>query len=138
MQIGHPLRCERPITTRALVSTILFVVILLNFVGAEAAVLKRKNIDDLTVPELEAYEHAIQILMDRSAKDPYDKTGYTWQAWVHNCPFIWRPRNPTSSRFNGQNCDRIWRRPGPGYDESHPGVCEHGKDLFLPWHRAQF
>jgi len=21
---------------------------------------------------------------------------------------------------------------------AHPGMCEHGKDLFLPWHRAEF
>jgi tyrosinase len=45
-------------------------------------VLKRKNIDKLTKQELEAYEHAIQIMKDRSAKNPYDKSGFLWQAWA--------------------------------------------------------
>ena len=59
--------------------------------AASAQVPLRKNIDLLTKDELAAYEHAIQILKDRSNVNPYDKTGYLWQAWVHNCPFIWQP-----------------------------------------------
>lgn len=103
---------------------------------SNADVLKRKNIDDLSTLELQAYEHAIQILKDRSEKNAYDKTGYLWQAWVHNCPFIWRPENGSGKRVNKHPCDSIRSKPGPNYDASHPGQCEHGKDMFLPWHRA--
>lgn len=44
----------------------------------------RKNIDNLTAEELATYKHAIQLLRDRSAEDPYNMEGYAWQAWVHN------------------------------------------------------
>jgi len=71
--------------------TILVAIVVALAGGASAQVPQRKNIDLLTAPELAAYEHAIQILKDRSAANPYDRTGYLWQAWVHNCPFIWQP-----------------------------------------------
>jgi tyrosinase len=107
--------------------------------GESAKVIRyRRNIDDLSQQELQAYEHAIQILKDRSETNPYDKSGYQWQAWIHNCPFIWRTSSGTGTHTTGTECDRIWNKPGDDYVRSHPGVCEHGKDLFLPWHRAQF
>ena len=107
---------------------------------AADGVLKRKNIDNLTTQELAAFEHAIQIMKDRSAKNQYDKSGYLWQAWVHNCPSKWVPKN---GKEDGRKpvCD-FWERERPDdpskYELAHPGMCEHGKDLFLPWHRAQF
>jgi tyrosinase len=120
----------------------LFGLLAVHFGGsADAAdILKRKNIDDLTPAELSAYEHAIQIMKDRSAKNPYDKSGYLWQAWVHNCPATWVPKDgKPDNRVPG--CDFWLHRPSPDeskYVRAHPGMCEHGKDLFLPWHRAQF
>jgi tyrosinase len=105
-------------------------------------IVQRKNIDKLTPQELAAYEHAIQIMKDRSATNQYDKTGYLWQAWVHNCPATWVPkdgkedgRKPLCNFWQGgapATADR------PRYNLLHPGMCEHGKDLFLPWHRAEF
>jgi tyrosinase len=103
---------------------------------ASAQVPQRKNIDLLTPQELAAYEHAIQILMDRSAANPFDKSGYRWQAWVHNCEFIRQPASGTGA--HDENCDSVATAPDPNFVAAHPGVCEHGKDLFLIWHRAQF
>jgi hypothetical protein len=103
-------------------------------------VLKRKNIDDLSPQELSAYEHAFQILKDRSAKNQYDKTGFLWHAWVHNCPSTYVPKD---GKPDGRKpvCD-FWEGGPPDdlskYELAHPGMCEHGKDLFLPWHRAEF
>jgi tyrosinase len=108
------------------------------------SILKRKNIDKLSPTELKAYEHAIQILHDRSMADVYDPEGYAWQAWVHNTTFISIPDK-----------DHYPRRISPGESYSdyynyiaglrfdngkrvHPGMCEHGKDLFFFWHRAEF
>jgi tyrosinase len=105
-----------------------------------ADVLKRRNIDDLSAQELAAYEHAIQVLKDRSAKNQYDKSGFVWQAWVHNCPSTWVPKD---GKEDGRKpvCN-FWEGGDPAdtskYDLAHPGMCEHGKDLFLPWHRAEF
>ena len=65
---------------------------------------KRRDIDTLTEAELADYVHALDILRQRSAADPDDPAGYTFQAGLHNDMFI--------------------------------GPCEHGSDLFLPWHRA--
>ena len=100
----------------------------------------RKNIDLLTKDELAAYEHAIQILKDRSDANPFDRSGYLWQAWVHNCPFIWQPASGVGAKgSHGTRCDSaLASAPGPDFVKSHPGVCEHHKDLFLIWHRAQF
>ena len=103
-------------------------------------VLKRKNIDSLTPQELAAFEHAIQIMKDRSKRNQYDKTGFLWQAWVHNCPSTWVPKD---GKEDGRDpvCN-AWEGGEPAdttnYVLAHPGMCEHGKDLFLPWHRAQF
>src|SRR6266851_844013 len=107
--------------------------------GAAAQAPQRKNIDLLTAEELSAYEHAIQILKDRSVANPHDKTGYVWQAWVHNCPFIWQPASGIgASGSHGENCDDAQSQPDPGLVAAFPGVCEHRKDLFLVWHRAEF
>jgi hypothetical protein len=112
----------------------LFALALVGSAGAQVP--QRKNIDLLTADELAAYEHAIQILKDRSAANPFDRTGYLWQAWVHNCPFIRQPVSGTGP--HSEKCDSLLSAPNPGFISTHPGVCEHGKDLFLIWHRAQF
>ena len=108
--------------------------------AASAQTPLRKNIDLLSKDELAAYEHAIQIMKDRSAANPYDKSGYLWQAWVHNCTFIWQPANGIGAPgSHGGRCDNAMvSPPAPDFVASHPGVCEHHKDLFLIWHRAQF
>jgi tyrosinase len=103
--------------------------------GATAQAPQRKNIDLLNDHELAAYEHAIQILKDRSSANSYDKSGYRWQAWVHNCPLIWQPSSGTGA--HGDDCDFGGAAPGPDLIGVHPGMCEHFKDLFLIWHRAQ-
>ena len=126
---------------RALVLTI-FTMLLLSALALaqETNTVTRKNIDNLTPEELAAFEHALQILKDRSKANPYDKAGYLWQAWIHNCPSTWVP---TDGKPDGrEQCD-FWQgmsSPPPGnrqYERVYPGMCEHGKDLFLPWHRAQ-
>lgn len=129
-------------TCRAVLRAASFaVVVLVAALPALAAdVLKRKNVDNLTAQELAAFEHAIQIMKDRSAKNQYDRSGYLWQAWVHNCVSTYVPKD---GKPDGRKpiCD-FWEGGPPDdlakYDLAHPGMCEHGKDLFLPWHRAQF
>jgi len=121
---------------------ILFVLSMLSALAATADIVKRKNIDKLTPQELAAYEHAIQILKDRSKANQYDKTGYLWQAWVHNCVSTWVPndgkedgRPPVCNFWEGgepEDADKA------KYTLARPGMCEHAKDLFLPWHRAEF
>ncbi|MDE1148162.1 MAG: tyrosinase family protein [Azospirillaceae bacterium] len=108
----------------------------------------RKNIDDLTPDELRAYEHAIQILKDRSGFRPDQSTvvapggfptndeGYLWQAWIHNCNVI--NLNPTQPQAHNLQCDSLFGAPAAGEITRHPGMCEHHKDIFLPWHRAEF
>ncbi len=65
---------------------------------------KRKDINSLSAAELDAYLHALNILRRRSQTNPDDKTGYDYQARLHN--------------------------------DMEVGPCEHGNDLFFPWHRC--
>ena len=99
---------------------------LIAFSPALAAdVLKRRNIDDLK---------------DRSATNQYDKSGFLWQAWIHNCPSTWVPKDGKEDHRT-PGCSFWTRVPPPdqtNYVLARPGMCEHGKDLFLPWHRAEF
>jgi tyrosinase len=78
---------------------------------AQDPILRRKSIDALTDAELTAYKHAMQITMDRSKKNAAIPTGYAWQAALHN------------------DFERV--RP-----DKSVGACEHGHELFFPWHRA--
>jgi tyrosinase len=118
-------------------ATFVACVVILSLTGPVAAqVPLRKNIDLLTPDELAAYEHAIQIMKDRSAANSYDRTGYLWQAWVHNCFLIFQPANGVGHHDN--DCDDFRARPDPSFVAARPGMCEHGKDLFLVWHRAEF
>lgn len=104
--------------------------------SGQGSPLQRKNIDLLTPGELAAYEHAFQILRDRSTADPYDRSGFYWQAWVHNCYLIVEPKDGGAAVPPHTNaCDQDVSFD-PAFTNTHPGNCEHGKDLFLPWHRA--
>ena len=71
---------------------------------------KRKNVEDLTATELDAYVRAIEVLKQRSKADPADPTGYDYQARLHNVP-----RTHPDGTF---------------------GACEHGSEEFFGWHRA--
>ncbi|MBU2912563.1 tyrosinase family protein [Reichenbachiella agariperforans] len=101
----------------------------------------RKNIDSLSIEELAAYQHAIQLLRDRSADNPYLMDGYAWQAWVHNKNRVSVPKENTLSQgdqdptaFYEMAATQTYADGSYGY----PGMCEHGKDIFFVWHRAQF
>ncbi len=69
---------------------------------------ERKDINELTSDELADYIHALDTLRARSAQNPSDQTGYDFQAGLHN-----------GIRVEGEFV-----------------FCEHGSDLFFPWHRA--
>jgi hypothetical protein len=67
---------------------------------------KRKNIDSLTQPELDAYERAIQTVKARSNANPADPTGYAYFANLHD-----------------------------DFDPVQHSGCAHFSEKFLPWHR---
>lgn len=105
------------------------------------SVLKRKNIDELTTAELAAYEHAVKMMREKSAQNPFDRTGFTWQAWVHNCTNVWVPENrelDPAHEAENRDCGFGQSRPSETYHIEYPGMCEHGKGIFLLWHRAEF
>jgi tyrosinase len=115
----------------------------------------RKNIDQLTPAELAAYEHAVAMMKKKSAANIFDRTGFLWQAWVHNCtniPVTADREHPVSDIDAANSCrlspvefDEGLPRasmtsitlPGATHQEN-PGMCEHAKDTFLHWHRAEF
>jgi tyrosinase len=70
--------------------------------------MQRMDINALNNNELADYIHALNILRARSEQNPDDETGYDFQAGLHNGVF--------------RDDEFI--------------ACEHGSDLFLPWHRA--
>ena len=119
---------------------LLLEVCLISYHVVQAELIVRKNIDNLAPSELAAYEHAIQILKDRSDKDPYDKEGFLWQAWIHNCPSLHVPLPSTSIKVESEPICDYWTKdtPKPEHIFENPGMCEHGTDLFLTWHRAEF
>ena len=78
-------------TLHRLIKLLVTITFICSAVTINAEVLLRKNIDKLSAEELSAYEHAVQILKDRSAANPYDKNGNLWQAWIHNCPGLQMP-----------------------------------------------
>ncbi len=126
----------------------------------------RKNIDELSADELAAFEHAVKMMKIKSAKNIYDRTGFLWQAWVHNCTSIAVNDNRQyalgsgddkqlyeviNEQLNtGNNIDDTSKNPfntcrfesqvkGTGkITYENPGMCEHRKDTFFQWHRAEF
>ncbi len=133
-----------------------------QFVPGRDPVVVRKNIDDLTNKELSSYEFAIGVMKKRSNENPYDKTGFAWQAWVHNKSQVIIPESledqmsinrdvfDTLARWNEALSDRDYYEwvagLGSAYFEQHgittvrakPGKCEHGTKMFLLWHRGEF
>ncbi|MES2674015.1 MAG: tyrosinase family protein [Pseudomonadota bacterium] len=112
----------------------------------------RKNIDDLTPMELAAYEHAVKMIKIKSQHNVFDRTGFIWQSWVHNCTAVtvFNSREATLSetemnkyllsKVSPDSCNIATFLDMPGRTKVHteqPGECEHQKNIFLPWHRAQ-
>lgn len=111
----------------------------------------RKNIDDLSPAELAAYEHAVKMMKRKSEQNVFDRTGFLWQAWVHNCAatdvFDQRTAplsaeklskllgNPTLDSCNVRNFLNVPNTTR--MHTEHPGECEHRKNTFLQWHRAE-
>jgi tyrosinase len=67
---------------------------------------KRKSIESLSPPELDAYERAIQTAKARSQANPADPTGYQYWADLHDV-----------------------------FDTTVHSGCPHFSEKFLPWHR---
>ncbi len=120
----------------------LLLVILFASTAKSQELLMRKNIDSLTKQEIAAYKHAIQILHDRSMVNPYDEEGYAWQAWIHNATYVSIPKTPPRAKKADETYSEYYNyiarlrfKDGKGV---YPGMCEHRKDLFMMWHRAEF
>lgn len=108
--------------------------------GSCGPVKYRKNIDELTKEELAAYEHAVDVMRKKSAQNIFDRTGFLWQAWVHDCTNISTNKNRDISTSNISaitSCDLSPLGTNKKLLEN-PGMCEHAKDTFLQWHRAEF
>jgi hypothetical protein len=73
---------------------------------AQGTIPKRRNIESLSAAELQAYEHAIKIVKDRSTANPDDPDGYQFWASYHD-----------------------------NFDESIHSGCTHSSEKFFPWHR---
>ena len=137
--------------------------LLAQFVPGRDPTVVRKNIDKLTEEELESYEFALKVMKERSDKNPYDKTGFAWQAWVHNKTDVTMPESVRDQKkFNrsyfdslrrwnhvrsdrdyyewvaGLNSDFFEKNKIDSYITANPGKCEHGTEMFLLWHRGEF
>lgn len=73
---------------------------------------KRKNIDALSPAELDNYKYAFNLLKQRSAGNPARQDGLTYQSGLHN---------------------KVRAHADP---DNPAGACEHGSEMFFPWHRA--
>ena len=108
---------------------------------SERPVRYRKNIDQLSEQELAVYEHAVAMMKKKSQENIFDRTAFLWQAWVHNCTGVTVPESRQLSVANIGDIEgcRFSQLIPPGETHSeHPGMCEHAKDTFLQWHRAEF
>lgn len=54
----------------------------------ENVVRYRDNINSLLPEKLDAYEHAVAMMKKKIERNVFDRTGFLWQAWVHNCTNI--------------------------------------------------
>jgi hypothetical protein len=111
----------------------------------------RKNIEDLTAAELAAYEHAIKMMKLKSQHNVFDRTGFLWQAWVHNCSKVdvldgrYAPLSEAgltkllgNQKVDSCNINKFLdMSAAPATHPEQPGECEHQKNTFLQWHRAQ-
>lgn len=142
-------RCAGPVSVLFAAFLVASLLLTVLAAGAEASVRMRKNIDDLTPQELAAYEHAIDVMRQKSLANKNDRAGYLWQAWVHNCNGVPVPDTGAAVPIAADPAKNGWfsdadafcprmKAPPAGFHTEHPGMCEHAKDLFLPWHRAEF
>ncbi len=90
----------------------------------------RKNIDHLTEQELAAYEHAVKMMKQKSQENVYDRTGFLWQAWVHDCTSISVTDDRQLSIFDINELHRCSFQVSDPSHREHPGMCEHAKDTF--------
>jgi len=120
--------------------------------GGARVVRYRKNIDELTPAELDAFKHAVSEMKRKSQENVYDRRGFLWQAWVHNCPSV-DVFNDRQAALPGDRLKQLLGDPTRNScdiayfldkvateDNAHeefPGECEHQKNTFLQWHRAQ-
>jgi hypothetical protein len=81
-------------------------------VAQAQSVPKRKSIDALKPGELDDYKHAFDIIKQRSLGNPTRKDGLTFQSALHN---------------------KVRAHADP---DNPAGACEHGSEMFFPWHRA--
>ncbi len=117
-----------------------------------AEIKQRKNIDELTPAELAVYEHAVKMLKLKSQNNVFDRTGFIWQSWVHDCSFVnvFNSRKAQLSekdmnkyllsKATPDSCNTGIFLDMPNGTKVHtelPGECEHQKNIFLQWHRAQ-
>jgi hypothetical protein len=120
-------------------------------VGSSNFLRIRKDWEDLSDEEKNAFTHAIEILKKKSQKNIYDRTGFLWQAWVHDCTSV-TVQNPRDTPISGEKFKKLLENRTidscnprnfvnmPDNIPTHlefPGECEHQKDIFLPWHRAE-
>lgn len=127
-------------------------VALMDWGGAGASEVRyRKNIDDLSPAELAAYKHAVKMMKQKSQQNIFDRSGHIWQAWVHNCTQV-DVFDARQASLSAAGLKRALSNPGqdscqilnlikvPNGTLTHPenpGNCEHQKNTFLQWHRAQ-
>ncbi len=112
---------------------------------------QRKNIDELSASELAAYEHAVNVLKKKSQANVFDRTGFIWQSWVHNCTTV-AVANSRQAALSEVDMNRyllnqatpdscnihtFLNTKGMKTHAEYPGECEHQKNTFLQWHRAQ-
>ena len=111
----------------------------------------RKDWEELTPAEKAAFTHAIDVLKKKSRANIFDRTGFIWQAWVHNCTTVRVPSSRSISMTEDafrklldnntyDSCDPrnfVAMPDSPTPHMESPGECEHRKDIFLPWHRAE-
>lgn len=118
---------------------------------APISIAQRKNIDELSASELAAYEHAVAVLKQKSQANVFDRTGFIWQSWVHNCTAV-AVANSRQAALSTDDMNRyLLNQTAPDTCNIHtflntkgmkthvenPGECEHQKNTFLQWHRAQ-
>ncbi len=119
--------------------------------GSSANHSYRKNIDELSAAELAAFEHAVAVLKKKSQDNVFDRTGFIWQSWVHNCTSVVVPNTRQAgisaadmqkyllSQATPDSCNTsaFLNIKGMKTHTERPGECEHQKNTFLQWHRAQ-
>ncbi len=114
-----------------------------NVVGNEKHQVRyRENIDSLSPEKLAAYVHAVAMMKKKSEENVFDRTGFLWQAWVHNCTNVTVNESrelSVDNVYDIKTCNFSNLLPSDSVThKENPGMCEHAKDTFFQWHRAEF